>query len=489
MPRLLGAAAAAPPPAAAAVAALVVLLLAAADAQPFDYPSAKPSTSWANTDASLTHHVTFADGSVARAALLRLNPAGYGPSYAFGFFCTNHQHGTTPCADFLLAVAVVYCNSGALMTSTVAGIPQVVWSANRARPVGEGATAELTAAGDLVLRAPDGTVVWSAGTAGRSVAGISIGSDGNLVMLGGPSSNRAVVWQSFDHPTDTLLVGQTLRQGARLTANTSAANWSPSRLYLAVAADSLGAYVDAKPAPQRYYHLGFTTSTAAGAAAAAYANGSLTVLAAGEPLATIQLPAVAAGTVQYMRLEYDGHLRLYEWRAAGWAPVFDVLRLFPDDCAFPTVCGAYGVCTDTQQCSCPDAANFRPVDFRRPNRGCVPAAPPVTCAATPRSAQRQRQRLVSLPGLAYFNDHATSMRTLERVSEAACKEACLDDCRCVAAQFVYGGNAGDGFCYLQSEVFSLETSAPEVVHYNSTMHLKVRRAARTSAARQTLIID
>jgi hypothetical protein len=58
----------------------------------------------------------------------------------------------------------------------------------------------------------------------------------------------------------------------------------------------------------------------------------------------------------------------------------------------------------------------------------------------------------------------------------------------VAAQFVYGGNAGDGFCYLQSEVFSLETSAPEVVHYNSTMHLKVRRAARTSA-RQTLIID
>jgi hypothetical protein len=33
------------------------------------------------------------------------------------------------------------------------------------------------------------------------------------------------------------------------------------------------------------------------------------------------------GTVQYMRLEHDGHLRLYEWRsnAQGWAPVFNVL--------------------------------------------------------------------------------------------------------------------------------------------------------------------
>ena len=128
------------------------------------------------------------------------------------------------------------------------------------------------------------------------------------------------------------------------------------------------------------------------------------------------------------------------------------------------------------QCSCPDAANFRPVDFWRPNRGCVPAAPPASCAATPRRAQR----LVSLPGLAYFNDHATSLRTLERVSEGACKKACLDECRCVAAQFIYGADAGDGFCYLQSEVFSLETSLPEVAHYNSTMHLKVQ-ARRTSA--------
>ena len=457
------------------VVALIGVLLVGGGvrAQPpqrFDYPAARAPTTWANTDAGLPHHVVYTDGSVARVALLRLNPAGYGPSYAFGFFCTGH--GAAPCADFLLGVAVVYSNSGALITSTTTGVPQVVWSANRGSPLGEGAAAELTPEGDLVLRSANGSAVWSAGTKGRSVAGVTIGSDGNLVLLDG---RNATVWQSFDHPTDALLVGQSLGHGARLTANTSAADWRDGRFYLAVEDDALSAYVNATP-PQRYYHLGFG-ETAAGAHAT-YTNGSLTVSARpGAPsLATIQLPTVVAGTVQYMRLEHDGHLRLYEWRSgSGWAPVFDVLRLFPDGgCAYPTVCGAYGVCTDDTQCSCPDAANFRAVDFRRPNRGCVPTNPPATSCDSSSRGQRAQHRLVSLPGTGYFNDHATSMRAMERVSEEACKKACLDDCACAAAQFYYGRDAGDGFCYLQSEVFSLLTVRTEVVHYNSTMRIKVQ---------------
>jgi hypothetical protein len=467
-------------PATATIVGAVALccLLAVGGAQPFDYPSARAPATWANTDASLPHHVVYADGSVARAALLRLNPAGYGPSFAFGFFCTNHQ-GASPCAEFLLGVAVVYCNSGALMTSVTSGIPQVVWSANRRSPVAEGAVAELTADGDLVLRSsPGGKVVWSTGTKGRSVTGARIGSDGNLVLFDGTNKT---VWQSFDHPTDALLVGQSLRHGARLAANTSAADWRDGRINLAVEDDGLSAYIDAKP-PQRYYHHSFDRTPAA---YATYTNGSLTVFAqpgGATPLTDIQLPTVGAGTVQYMRLEHDGHLRLYEWlsNAAGWAPVFDVLRLFPDNgCVYPTVCGAYGVCTD-MQCSCPDAANFRPVDFRRPNRGCVPTATPATSCASSRRLGATQHRLVSLPRTGYFNDHATSMRAVERVSEDACKKACLDDCACAAAQFYYGPDAGDGFCYLQSEVFTMQTLQPEVVHYNSTMHIKVQAKSARS---------
>ncbi|KAF7026181.1 hypothetical protein CFC21_038300 [Triticum aestivum] len=326
----------------ATIIALICCLVAAggARAQPFDYPAARLATTWANTDAALPHHVVYTDGSVARAALLRLNPAGLGPSYAFGFFCTASRPrgdgAAAPCTEFLLGVAVVYCNSGAGITFVTAGVPQVVWSANRGIPVREGATTELTPEGDLVLRSGSGgAVLWSTGTKGRSVAGARIGSDGNLVLFDG---RNATVWQSFDHPTNALLVGQSLKHGARLTANVSAADWRDGRLYLAVGDDGLSAYVNAAP-PQRYYQLGLSETSPG--AYATYTNGSLTVSArpGAPPLAAMELPTVGAGTVQYMRLEHDGHLRIYEWRS-GWAPVFDVLRLFPDGgcAAARTVC-------------------------------------------------------------------------------------------------------------------------------------------------------
>jgi hypothetical protein len=89
---------------------LLVFALALGGVQPFAYPSAKPSMTWANTDASLMHHVTYRDGSVARAALLRLNPSDYGRCFAFDFFCTNHC--SSPFADFLLGMVIIYSNRG-----------------------------------------------------------------------------------------------------------------------------------------------------------------------------------------------------------------------------------------------------------------------------------------------------------------------------------------------------------------------------------------
>jgi hypothetical protein len=157
---------------------LLVFALTLGGVQPFAYPLAKLSTTWANTDASLMHHVTYRDGSVARAALLRLNPGDYGRCFTFGFFCTNHR--SSPCVDFLLGVAVVYSNRGGMMSIT-AGILQVVWSTNRGRPVREGTMAQLTASGDLVLKSV--VAVCSVGTVGRSVAGVCVGTDGDLVLL------------------------------------------------------------------------------------------------------------------------------------------------------------------------------------------------------------------------------------------------------------------------------------------------------------------
>ncbi|KAI6674065.1 hypothetical protein NL676_001971 [Syzygium grande] len=99
----------------------------------------------------------------------------------------------------------------------------VVWSANRNNPVGENATLELTVEGDLILTDVDGSVAWSTNTKGMSVAGMNLTDTGNLAVF---DKNNATVWQSFDHPTNSLFFGQKLKVGQKLTPSNS-----PNELY------------------------------------------------------------------------------------------------------------------------------------------------------------------------------------------------------------------------------------------------------------------
>ncbi|KAJ0479871.1 putative bulb-type lectin domain-containing protein [Helianthus annuus] len=110
---------------------------------------------------------------------------------------------------------------------------EVVWSANRDHPVTTYITQNVTAAGelvvrdvilnftaarDLVLKDGDGSIVWTTNTAGKSVAGMNLTHTGNLVLF---DHRNSVVWQSFDHPTDSLLLGQMLYQDKKLKSSVS----------------------------------------------------------------------------------------------------------------------------------------------------------------------------------------------------------------------------------------------------------------------------
>lgn len=183
---------------------VVLLLLATAppfvSGQPYDYPMANLSTRWVNNAAMLKHN-SYSDGSAVRAIVLRSQKQLPGISFAAGFFCAP------PCQAFLFAVFIVYTNSGAGITLWVNGMAQVIWSANRASLVGENATIELTGDGNLVLHEANGRLVWSSNTSVQSVAGMEITEHGNLVLF---NQRNETVWQSFDHPTDVLVPGQSL---------------------------------------------------------------------------------------------------------------------------------------------------------------------------------------------------------------------------------------------------------------------------------------
>ncbi|KAG0484675.1 hypothetical protein HPP92_008754 [Vanilla planifolia] len=428
----------------------------------FGYPTANLSTDWINGP-SIAHQASYPDNSMLRSILLR---GWAGPSYSFGFFCY------VPCTSFLLAISIVYTNSGSDMTLPYAAAPQVIWSANRDRAVHENATLLFSPEGNLILRDFDGTFVWSSNTSGRGAAVLSILESGNLVILDGQNNT---LWASFDHPTDSLLPGQTLREGQRLTANTSATNVASGYCYLTISSEGLRAFVDSNP-PQLYYTKTFVGSSKNnmrnGTAYMTYKNGSLDMFLlfnqSGFPDAAINLPNFLIA--QYMRLELDGRLRIYSWNR-GWNVWMDVIPLFPDECSSPTICGRYGICSEGQ-CSCPrgvngDTSYFTPVNPTLANLGCNPLIP-LSCEFM------ESHQFVSLDSFSYFNYVDRSTVAIHATDEDSCKQACLRNCSCKAALFQYIENTSLGSCYLPSEIFSLMRNRPEITRYNSSAFIKVQ---------------
>ncbi|EEC76988.1 hypothetical protein OsI_15295 [Oryza sativa Indica Group] len=434
------------------VAVVLVVAAGTLPRQRSDYPMANLSTLWVNNRNRLPDSITYDDGSMVRSILLLSPQTFYGPSFVAGFFCTP------PCREFVFAVFIVFTSSGALFPVAV---NEVIWCANRGSPVGEDATLELTGDGDLVLREnANGRLVWSSGTSGRSVQGMEITENGNLVLF---DQRNGTLWQSFDHPTDALVPGQSLLQGMMLRANTSPTNWTESKIYITILQDGVYGYVESTP-PQLYYNYVVSTNKSKTVpTTVTFTNGCLSIFVQstqpGNPDGRIALPE--AKSTQYIRLEPDGHLRLYEWSSEeNWTVVSDVTKLSLDDCDFPKVCGEYGICTDGQ-CICPPESNssssyFQPVDEWKLNLGCVPVTP-ISCQET------QNHQLLTLSDVSYFD---VSQPIANPTNKDDCKQACLKNCSCRAVMFMYFHNDSHGTCHSLTEVRVLLDPVP--VHEEAT---------------------
>ncbi|KAI3734304.1 hypothetical protein L6452_13770 [Arctium lappa] len=285
--------------------------------QRFDYPTANLSTTWTNAE-SAPHSVSFTDGSTVRAILLR---GSFGPRFACGFYC----NGT--CTSYLFAVFIVQTNSGSGIVQPAIGFPQVVWSANRDRPVKLGATLTLTPAGELVLRDADGSRVWSTNTARKSVVGMNITDNGNLVLF---NAKNKIVWDSFNYPTDSLVPGQKLFEGQKLIAGVSPTNWSKGLYSLQVTNRGLFAYLESKPRRVYYRYLIKGTDRSKERSYIRFLNGSLALfIHSSEPSRPDgSIPVPRASSAQYMKLMSDGHLRVLEWQS-GWRVVADLFGVPP----------------------------------------------------------------------------------------------------------------------------------------------------------------
>ncbi|KAI8569086.1 hypothetical protein RHMOL_Rhmol02G0251300 [Rhododendron molle] len=101
-----------------------------------------------------------------------------------------------------------------LLTVIYMGSSTIVWAANRASLVQNSDNFYFDDAGNAYLQR-GGSTVWSSDTGGKGVSAMELLDSGNLVLRG---KDGGVVWQSFSHPTDTLLSNQEFSGGMRLVS-------------------------------------------------------------------------------------------------------------------------------------------------------------------------------------------------------------------------------------------------------------------------------
>ncbi|KAH7429611.1 hypothetical protein KP509_09G058600 [Ceratopteris richardii] len=317
------------------------------------------------------------------------------------------------------------------------------------------------------------TPAWSSGTSGQGVTRMELTQNpANLKLI--DSKNRTI-WQSMDHPFNTLSVGQTLQVGMKLVSWNSGNDFSEGKFSLIVepsfqlkllytadlAAEPLPYWIwhpnkDKFPAACRHLEFG-STALASCLDSNGFVNISQTysVFVSNDGLSvgsiindTVLASTLTDDTLQrtVLKLDSDGALRIF-FVDRTWIKYADLFQ--NDTCLLPTRCGTYGICTSNGQCTCPDLEVDRslplPFSFSNasdPSQGCV-VAQSLSFNCSTQLIQNMEPDLQMLPltgGLDYFANQFNGYTDVQFTDNGTsnpvaqeCNSLCLKNCSCLAS--------------------------------------------------------
>ncbi|KAM5578763.1 G-type lectin S-receptor-like serine/threonine-protein kinase SD2-5 [Rosa sericea] len=328
------------------------------------------------------------------------------------------------------------------------GTSKVVWTANRDLLVANSDKFAFNKNGNVYLESGDDKV-WSTSTTGEVVTAMELRDSGNLVLLG---ENGSILWQSFSHPTDTLLPGQEFLEGMKLKSFRDKNNLSN---YLEIQSGELVLYAGYQT-PQIYWSIadesrksnnnvsGKVHSVSLVSNSLNFYNQSKSILWQ-FAFSDNKDPNAFWATV----LGQDGSITFLNFQKGSFV-VAEATKIPQQSCSLPEHCEPYFVCFLDGWCQCPS-----PVISRT---NCTPQAVP-TCSTSKSSVDL----LYVDQKLDYFALGFTKPSLKSNLS--TCKEACLGDCSCLVLFF----ENTTGNCFLFDQVGNLQRSGANSTGYTSYM--------------------
>ncbi|KAF8009498.1 hypothetical protein BT93_J0485 [Corymbia citriodora subsp. variegata] len=310
----------------------------------------------------------------------------------------------------------------------------VVWVANRNSPLTDSnGTLEISNAGELVLLNQLNSVVWSTNSTkvlGNPVAQLL--DSGNLVLRERNSSDSAdYSWQSFDHPSDTILVGMTLGWNFRtglehyLTSWRSTDDPSPGDYTLRYKINGLPQLEISSNGSVKVYRTGPWNGVGFGAISKESSTAGAPISVYNRTDAYFAFETLGNNITPRATLSTDGFAQGLLWMSGSTK--WDVIYSLPyDPCDSYRYCGANGVCRVNQSPRCLCLQGFMPKsqeewDTLDLTGGCKRTVP-LNCT---RGEGFMKLSQVKLPDLVDF-------QLFKNMSLEECKVECLKNCSCAA---------------------------------------------------------
>ncbi|KAH1210941.1 hypothetical protein AAZV13_15G214200 [Glycine max] len=355
-----------------------------------------------------------------------LSPSG---DFAFGFYQLPNEF-------FLLAVWY-----DKMPNKTI------IWFANGDNPAPIGSRLELNDSG-LVLNNPQGLELWRSNFASGTIFNGLMNDDGNFQLL---DQNAVSLWETFTHPTDTLVPNQVMELNGKLFSRRGEFNFSHGRFKLHLQED-VNLVLSLINLPSNYsYEPYYDTGTAdannqtnIGMKLIFDKSGFLYILKKSGEKFYITKPNETISTNDFYykaTINYDGVFTVSYYpkdlrKGQGWVTT----KTIPENiCLSSTftdgegVCGFNSICNlkadQRPICNCPERYSL--IDSNNMYGGCVPNFQ-VVCQGGGYMVSQDDYIMKELRN----TDWPTSdYETLSPYSLKECTKSCLQDCLCVLVTF------------------------------------------------------
>ncbi|KAH6759970.1 receptor serine/threonine kinase [Perilla frutescens var. hirtella] len=308
----------------------------------------------------------------------------------------------------------------------------VVWTANRDNPIVPNNVDLLLTDNGLVLQLSEtqDTYSWVAKSS-TSVAWASMLDNGNFVLY---NSSGSAIWQSFDHPTDTLLPGQRLSPGAELLSKASETDLQIGifRLKMQIDGNLVLYSVDTLDVSEDAYYSSGTNGGGNNVSLNLEVDGRLYLFNGSSVLQNLTTGGHSVnGTIYLMRIDVEGIFRVYNQSLLedNWTPMWEVTD---DKCLPKGLCGINSCCTyQNKSANCKCLPGYDPVRSGIPSPGCSRNFV-VDGRDKDQSSKFEMKRMQNVT----WEDNYYSV--LNGTSEEGCAKACLEDWSCYVALFTFG---------------------------------------------------